>query len=63
MQEPVHYDLVRFRNGYSQKDPEMLVEVKGIDIDCGKEEWGAEYGKPYFIIKLGKILSIKNYKQ
>ena len=62
MAQPEHYDAVLFRNGYSKNSPEVLLEVKGIDIDFGKEEWGAKFGKLYFVIKLGKILSIKNYK-
>ena len=61
MGEPVFYETVLFKNGYRKNCPEMLVEIKGIDIDVGKEKWGAVWAKPYFIIKLGKILSIKNY--
>lgn len=63
MDTPKHYDQVCFKNGYSKDCPEMLVEVVDIDINQGQEKWGAELGKPYFIIKLGKILSIKNYNK
>lgn len=57
MEEPVYFDKVVFRNGYSKNCPTMEVEITNITIDVGKEEWGAEYAKPYFIIKLGKIIS------
>ena len=63
MDTPVHFDMVRFKNGYNLITPEMDVEIKDITVDVGKEKWGAEIGKSYFVIKLGKILSIKNYKQ
>lgn len=33
-----------------------IFEHKGIEIGCGKEEWGAEPNKLYFIIKHGKRL-------
>lgn len=63
MDSPQYYDIVEFKNGYRKDAPLMQVEIKDITIDVGKEKWGAEWAKPYFIIKLGKILSIKNYKQ
>lgn len=54
------FNTVIFRNGYSSHAPIMEVECKEILIGIGKTEWGAN-GES-FIIKLGKILSIKNYK-
>ena len=62
MQTPQHYDIVQFMNGYNKKAP--LMEVECLDIKDGftKPEWSYGYA-PAFIIKLGKILSIKNYKQ
>lgn len=62
MEAPVHYDVVEFKNGYGNNVPTMQVEIKDITVDIGKEKWGAEYVKSYFVIKLGNILSIKNYK-
>lgn len=53
-----NFDIIRFRNGYGKNAPVMDVECNGIEIGCGKYE-GAN-GES-FIIKLGKILSIKNY--
>lgn len=55
--EPVHYDVVRFTNGYAKDAPTMDVECRGIDIRTGKEEWGAEPHVYYFVINLGRILS------
>jgi hypothetical protein len=58
---PVYYDIARFKNGYNKSAPEMDVEILDIDVNCGKEKWGAKIGESYFVIKLGQILSIKNY--
>jgi len=49
------YDVIRFRNGYSSKLPEMLVEFVGL----------RRYGKGrggYYAIRLGRILSIKRWR-
>jgi hypothetical protein len=56
METAMHYDLVEFKNGYSKKAPTIRLEVLDILQDYGKEKWGAEYGKPYFVIKLGNII-------
>lgn len=57
MDKALQYDVVEFRNGYSKNAPKIIVEIKDIVQDYGKEEWGAEYNKPYFVIKLGNITS------
>lgn len=54
------FEIVQFRNGYNKDSPVMQVEFKEIDIGRGNPVWGAEH--TVFRIKLGKILSIKNYK-
>jgi hypothetical protein len=51
------YDQVEFINGYGKNAPRLLVECLGIEIGCGKKEWGAVEGEKYFVIKLGKIIS------
>tara|TARA_R110001632_G_scaffold224916_2_gene357627 strand:- start:11 stop:397 length:387 start_codon:yes stop_codon:yes gene_type:complete len=60
LQEPFHafkdFDKIIFKNGYSKDAPTMIVEFKGIKIDKGFNEWGAEKGRLYFVIKLGKVL-------
>jgi hypothetical protein len=48
-----HYDIVQFRNGYAKASPTLQFNVKNIKTDFGKEEWGAEHGKAYFVIELG----------
>jgi hypothetical protein len=35
----------------------LVLEHKGITIDYGKPEWGAEGGKLYFVIKHGEIIN------
>jgi hypothetical protein len=57
MQTPRAYDSVTFTNGYGKNRPSITLSIRDITDGYGKEDWGAEYGKPYFIIKLGKILS------
>ena len=51
------FSAIEFKNGYSQNAPTMLVRCEEIDIGQGDPEWGAEPGKEYFVIKLGKIIS------
>jgi hypothetical protein len=46
------YDEVWFKNGYSKDAPFMRVEYKGL-----KEE------NNRFVIQLGEVLEIKNFKQ
>jgi hypothetical protein len=49
------YDLIRFRNGYGSKAPEMLVEFRGV----------RRYGKGRngcYAIQLGRVLKIKRWK-
>ena len=49
------YDVIRFRNGYATKAPEMVVEFKGL----------RRYGtvrRGHYAIRLGRILRIKRWK-
>ena len=50
------YDVIRFRNGYATKAPVMDVQyvTKGFRVVGGKKEYA---------IRLGKILTVKNYKR
>ncbi len=59
MQTPMAYDIVTFRNGYSRNAPKISFKVLDITDGHGKEKWGAEPGKEYFIIKLGQ--QVKEY--
>ena len=56
------YDYVIFKNGYSKIAPTIKVEIKNIELNKGKEEWGAEINKEYYVIYLGKILEVSNIK-
>jgi hypothetical protein len=49
-----HYDQIKFRNGYAKDAPTFTVPLKEITIDTGRLEWGAEEGKYYFVLRLGK---------
>lgn len=51
------FNAVEFRNGYSRTARKMLFKTTGIRVDFGKEEWGAEPGKKYFVIKLGERIT------
>ena len=48
-----HYE-VTFYLGYQKNRPQMTFEIKALSVDEGNVEWGAEKGKKYFVIKLGK---------
>ena len=45
---------VTFRNGYSSDSPSFTASVC-LFIGKGKPEWGAEFGKNYYILKILKI--------
>lgn len=46
------FDAVCFHRGYTSTT--MTFEVESLSIGIGREEWGAEPGKEYIVIKLGK---------
>lgn len=46
------FDAICFHKGYTNTT--MTFENDGIEINHGREEWGAEHDKLYFVIKLGK---------
>lgn len=48
-----HYSIIGLRNGYSMKDPTLVVTVI-LDIGEGKEEWGAQKGDVYYILKIAE---------
>lgn len=45
------FDKVTFHRGYTSTT--MTFEIESISIGQGREEWGAEPNKEYFVIKLG----------
>ena len=52
---PRDYSSVTFHRGYTNKI--MTYNIKAISVGEGRIEWGAESGKEYFIIKLGKRIA------
>lgn len=55
-----HFDTTTLTLGYpSNSDKECIIEFEqlSISIGYGKEEWGAEPNKLYFVIKHGKRLN------
>ena len=46
---------IMFRNGYSKNSPSFIAKCT-LSIGEGKEEWGAEKGKQYFILTVQEIL-------
>ena len=49
---------VRFRNGYSKTSPIIECHVC-IKKGYGKEEWGAEKNKLYYVLEITKIWEVK----
>ncbi len=45
---------IRFCNGYSKNSPSFVAKCT-LSIGTGKEEWGAEKGKKYFILTIQEI--------
>lgn len=48
------YELIRFRNGYATRAPEMQVEYLGIRRT-------QRNGRACFAIRLGRVIGIKNW--
>lgn len=44
-----------FRNGYKHNSP-CITAICSLDIGAGKEEWGAEPGKLYYVLKIHEIV-------
>lgn len=46
---------IKFRNGYSEKSPSFVAKCR-LKIGQGREEWGAEKDKEYYVLE---VLGIK----
>lgn len=44
-----------FRNGYSKNSPSFIAKCT-LSVGTGKEEWGVEKGKQYFVLTIHEIL-------
>lgn len=47
-----------FRNGYSKSSP-SFVALCSLDVRNGKEEWGAEPGREYYVLSILEIMRKK----
>ncbi len=47
---------IMFRNGYSKDSPSFVAKCT-LSVGTGKEEWGAEPGKEYFVLTVKEILN------
>jgi len=54
-----HFDVVEFRNGYGKNVPSITVELLGIIRGLGIIEWGAPEKTVVYILRLGRIISLK----
>jgi len=56
------YETVTFSNGYKKlgTNPLFEIELLGIEIGQGREEWGAVANEKYFVLKLNKIIRHEN---
>jgi hypothetical protein len=50
--------IVCFSNGYSKNRPQKYFEIIGLSVGIGNPKWGAEPGIDYFILEIGKQISI-----
>ena len=53
--EPQEGLKIMFRNGYSKTSPSFIAKCT-LSVGAGKEEWGAEKDKQYFILTIHEIL-------
>lgn len=52
---------ILLRNGYSKTSPTLKVGCI-VTKDYGKEEWGAEPGKLYYVLKILSVEEVTNVK-
>jgi hypothetical protein len=57
--EVAFFNDVHFARGghFHPSLAQMTLKGKGIRIGEGREEWGAEPGKKYFVIELGEVIT------
>lgn len=54
-EEAPYYEVrVLFRNGYKKDSPSFIAKCT-LSIGSGREEWGAEKGKEYFVFLINEI--------
>lgn len=50
--------IVMFKNGYQKEAPKIKCFVE-LRQDYGKEEWGAEPNKEYYVLKILRVEEVK----
>lgn len=53
-QAETRVEKIMFRNGYNKNSPSFIAECT-LKVDEGREEWGAEKGKEYFVLTILRI--------
>ena len=46
---------IMFRNGYSKDSPSLIAQCT-LSVGTGRQEWGAEKDKQYFVLTIREIL-------
>ncbi len=57
---PEEFSII-LRNGYSKNSPSLKCEVT-VQVGNGKEEWGAEKDKFYYVLKILSVEEITDVK-
>ena len=52
---------VIFRNGYNKNSPQIKCKCIYKGRSQGKEEWGAEPNKEYYVLEILEVLNSDNY--
>lgn len=52
--EDLPLGTVKFRNGYAANAPSFLADCL-LTIGTGKEAWGAETGRSYYVLKIANV--------
>ena len=50
---------IKFRNGYSSKDPSFIIELKGISKGMPNPKWCEDANRPVYVLKLGVVVEEK----
>lgn len=59
---PKNHVQIVFSNGYAKDRRQMVANITGMRFESeGREEWGAEKGKKYFVLELGAITPVCNH--
>lgn len=50
-------ETIVFSNGYAKDRRQFEIEIKGAMIATGREDWGAEKGCMYYVLRLGHVIN------